>query len=59
MFANKSDFTTLFYFLPGLWGGEFAAVTFLCTTSWKKIDSFFESLNISESSLQNIKKKAT
>ena len=35
----------------------FAAVTFLCETSWKNSIVFFESLNISESSLQNIKKK--
>ena len=34
-----------------------AAVTFLCETSWKNSIVFFESLNISESSLQNIKKK--
>ena len=33
------------------------AVTFLCKTSWKNSIVFFESLNISESSLQNTKKK--
>ena len=38
-------------------GGVLAAVTFLCKTSWKNSIVFFESLNISESSLQNIKKK--
>ncbi len=35
---------------PGL-----AAVTFLCKTSWKNSIVFFASLNISKSSLQNIK----
>jgi hypothetical protein len=39
------------------WG--FAAVTFLCKTSLKNSIVFFESLNIWESSLQNIKKKTT
>ncbi len=34
-----------------------AAVAFLCKTSWENSIVFFESLNISESSLQNIKKK--
>ncbi len=34
-----------------------AAVTFLCKTSWKNSIVFFQSLNISESCLQNIKKK--
>ncbi len=38
-------------------GGGLAAVTFLCKTSWKNSIVFFQSLNISESSLQNIKKK--
>ena len=37
-------------------GGRLAAVTFLCKT-WENSIVFFESLNISESSLQNIKKK--
>ena len=37
-------------------GGQLlAAVTFLCETSWKNSIAFFESLNILESSLQNIK----
>ena len=42
----------------GEWGGGgVAAVAFLCKTSWENSIVFFESLNISESSLQNIKKK--
>ena len=41
-----------------VWGVEgLAAVTFLCKTSWKNSIVFFHSLNISESCLQNIKKK--
>ncbi len=32
-------------------------MTFLCKTSWKNSIVFFESLHISESSLQNMKKK--
>ena len=32
-------------------------MTFLCKTLWKNSIVFFQSLNISESSLQNIKKK--
>ncbi len=35
--------------------GRVAAVKFLCKT-WENLIVFFESLNISESSLQNIKK---
>ena len=38
-------------------GGGLAAVMFLCQTSWKNSIVFFESLNISQSSLQNIEKK--
>ena len=38
-------------------GGGLAAVTSLCKTSWKNSIVFFASLNISELSLQNIKKK--
>ena len=40
-----------------VWGWGLAAVTFLCKTSWKNSIVLFESLNISESSSQNIKKK--
>ncbi len=38
-------------------GARLAVATSLCKTSWKNSIVFFESLNISESSLQNIKKK--
>ena len=38
-------------------GVGLAAVTFLCKTSWKNSIVFFASLNISELTLQNIKKK--
>ena len=40
-------------------GGGAAAVTFLCKTSWKNWIVVSKAFNISESSLQNIKKKTT
>jgi hypothetical protein len=48
-----------YMFIWGCWwgGGGFAAVTFLCKISWKNSIVFSKAFNISESSLQNIKKK--
>jgi hypothetical protein len=40
-------------------GGRFAAVTFLCKTSWKNSIVFSKAFKISESCLQNIIKKTT